>query len=435
MRLSRAALGFMLFFAPLGAGAAQAIEIQKVVSDKGIEAWLVEEPAVPVIAMSFAFEGGAAQDPAGKAGVANMLSGLLDEGAGDLDSQAFQAALDAASIDLGFDASRDVFSGSLRTLADNRDEAARLLRLALTAPRFDKEPVERIRAQILAGIRAEEHDPGSIASRTMMEAVFGGHPYGQPAQGTIESVAAVDVADLRDYHRKIIARDNLKVAVVGAIDAATLRVMLDTIFGDLPLKANRIGVADAAPRRTATIDIPIAVPQAIIQIAGNGLTRDDPDFVAASVASHILGGGSFSSRLYREIREKRGLAYSVWLGLIPLDHAGLWFVSTSTRADQAGTVVALIEDEIRRFAEEGPTEEELAAAKAYLTGSYPLRFDTSSDIAEQLLAIQLDGLGIDYVDRRNSLIEAITIEDIRRVSKRLFGDEGRILVRVGAAET
>jgi len=436
MKLTGLAVALGLLVAPLAwAGQAGAIEIEHVVSPKGIEAWLVEEHTVPVIAMSFAFEGGAAQDPGGKAGVAYMLSGLLDEGAGPLDSRAFQTALDEYSIGLGFDSSRDTFSGSLSTLSENRDEAVRLVRLALTEPRFDPEPVERVRSQVLTGIKASERDPGEIASRAMMEAVFGGHPYADPNEGTAESVAAITADDLRAFRSKIFARDNLKVAVVGDIDAATLGPMLDEIFGDLPVKANRVGIPDMAPREAETIDVPMAIPQAIIQIAGNGIKRDDPDFIAASVASYILGGGGPASRLYREIREERGLAYSVWLGLIPLDHAGLWFVSTSTRADQADTVVELIEEEIARFAEEGPTEQELADAKAYLIGSYPLRFDTSDAIAEQLLAIQLDDLGLDYVNRRNGLIAAITIDDIRRASKRLFGSDDRIVVRVGAPET
>jgi zinc protease len=436
MKLKALAVSVGLLLAPFAlAGSAGAVDIQQVVSPKGIEAWLVEEHTVPVIAVSFAFEGGSAQDPAGKAGVAYMLSGLLDEGAGPLDSRAFQTALDEYSIGLSFDASRDTFSGSLQTLSEHRDEAVRLARLALTEPRFDAEPVERIRSQIVTSIKAGERDPGEIASRAMMEAVFGSHPYAAPYEGTAESVAGITADDLRAYRNKIIARDNLKVAVVGDIDAAALGPMLDQIFGDLPVKANRIGIPDVAPREAKAIDVPMAIPQAIIQVAGNGLKRDDPDFITASVASYILGGGSFSSRLYEEIREKRGLAYSVWLGLVPLDHAGLWMVSTSTRADQAGTVVALIEEEVKRFAEEGPTEQELAEAKAYLIGSYPLRFDTSGDIAEQLLAIQLEDLGIDYVKKRNDLIAAVTIDDIRRVSKRLFGGDGRVVVRVGAPET
>ena len=435
MNIKSLAAAFGLLFAPVAlAGPAGAVDIQRIVSSKGIEAWLVEEHSVPVVAVSFAFEGGATQDPQDKPGVAYMLSGLLDEGAGDLDSRAFQTALDDYSIGLSFNASRDVFSGSLRTLSDSRQEAVRLARLALTDPRFDTEPVERIRAQIITGIKAGERDPGEIASREMMEAVFGGHPYADPNEGTIDSVSAITVDDLRTYKDKIIARDNLKVAIVGDIDAEQAGVMLDALFGDLPVKANRIGIANVAPSTARTIDVTMPVPQSVIQIAGNGLMRDDPDFIAASVAAHILGGGSFSSRLYEEIREKRGLVYSIWLGLIPLDHAGLWFVSTSTRSDKAEEVVALIEDEIKRFAEEGPTEQELANAKAYLIGSYPLRFDTSGAIADQLLAIQLENLGIDYVDKRNDLIAAVTIDDIRRVSKRLFAGD-RVVVRVGTPES
>jgi zinc protease len=436
MNIKSLAAAFGLLFAPVVlAGPAAAVDIQRIVSSKGIEAWLVEEHSVPVVAVSFAFEGGASQDPKDKSGVAYMLSGLLDEGAGDLDSRAFQTALDDYSIGLSFDASRDVFSGSLRTLSDNRQEAVRLARLALTEPRLDTEPVERIRAQIITGIKAGERDPGEIASREMMEAVFGGHPYADPNEGTIDGVAAITIDDLRTYKNKIIARDNLKVAIVGDIDSEQAGVMLDALFGDLPVKANRTGIADVAPGAAQTIDVAIPVPQSVIQIAGNGLMRDDPDFITASVAAHILGGGSFSSRLYQEIREKRGLVYSIWLGLIPLDHAGLWFVSTSTRSDKADEVVALIEDEIERFAEEGPTEQELADAKAYLIGSYPLRFDTSGAIADQLLAIQLENLGIDYVDKRNDLIAAVTIDDIRRVSKRLFAGDDRIVVRVGTPES
>ncbi len=252
MRLRGVAVLIGLILAPLAlAGSADAVTIERVVSPMGIEAWLVEEKTVPVIAVSFAFDGGSSQDPAGKAGVANMLSGLLDEGAGDLDSEAFQGALDKASIDLSFDAGHDSFSGSLRTLAENREEAVRLTRLALSEPRFDAEPVERIRAQIVTRIRANEQDPGDIASRSMMTALFPGHPYGRRNEGTADSVAAIAVDDLKTYKGKVLARDNLKVAVVGDIDAATLGPMLDDLFGGLPVKANLVPVpeVDREPRR------------------------------------------------------------------------------------------------------------------------------------------------------------------------------------------
>ncbi|MEQ9689645.1 MAG: pitrilysin family protein [Bauldia litoralis] len=431
MKLAKAALAIALLFAPaLTAGAAHAVKIERVVSPKGIVAWLVQEDAIPLIAMSFAFDGGASQDPADKPGVANLLSGLLDEGAGPLDSKAFQTALDDYSIGISFDAGRDTFGGSMRTLVENRDEAVRLLKLALTEPRFDPEPVERIRAQILTGLKANEYDPGDVASRALMASLFPDHPYGRPSDGTPETVAAITTDDLRDYFNRIVAKDNLTIAVVGAIDAASLATLLDEVFGDLPVKANRVGIADVTPATGEVIDIPLSIPQTIIQAGGKGMKRDDPDFIAASVAAYILGGGSFSSRLYEEVREKRGLAYSVYLGLVPLDHAGAVFVGTSTRADQADAVVELIEDEIRKFAETGPTEKELADAKDYLIGSYPLRFDTSGGIADQLLAIQLAGLGIDYINQRNDLIAAVTIEDVREAAARLFTGE-RTIVRVG----
>ena len=432
MKLRGTFLVLLLIF--LG-GEARATEIQRVVSPHGIEAWLVEDDTVPLVALSFAFAGGAAQDPAGRPGVANMVSGLLDEGAGDLDSQAFQGALDNSSIELSFDAGRDAFYGSVRTLLDDRDQAARLLKLALTKPRFDHEPVERIRAQVLAGIRSSARDPDNVASDALMAAAFPNHPYGRPVEGTPDSVAAVTVDDLKAYFAKTIARDNLKIAVVGAIDARRLGDLLDAVFGDLPAKAELRPVAETAPAAPGAVDVTMAIPQTIIQFASKGLKRNDPDFVTASVADYILGGGSFASRLYDQVREKRGLAYSVSLGLQPMDHAGAIIGSTSTRADQAGSVVSLVKSEMDRFAADGPTAEELAKAKSYLIGSYALRFNTSTKIANQLLSIELNDLGIDYIDRRNALIAGVGLDDIRRVAKRLFGGSDLIVVRVGPPAT
>ena len=412
------------------AGQARAVEVQRVVSPTGIEAWLVEEDTVPLIAMSFAFVGGASQDPADRPGVANMLSGLIDEGAGDLDSKAFQGALDDYSIELSFDAGRDGFFGSLKTLVENRDEAVRLLKLALSEPRFDTEPVERIRAQIVAGITREERDPDGAAGEALIAAAFPEHPYGRPVEGTVETVAAITVDDLKTFFGKNVARDNLKIAVVGAIDARALAVLLDEVFGALPVKANLDLVRDVVPSTGQRIDIAMNIPQTVISFLGKGLLRNDPDFIPGVIAARILGGGTFSSRLYDEIREKRGLAYSVGLGLSAYDHAGLVVGGTRTRADQADNVITLIEQEIERFAADGATEKELADAKSYMIGSYALRFTTSTRIARQLLAIQLDGLGLDYIDRRNDLIDAVTIDDIKRVSRRLFTDD-MIVVRVG----
>ncbi|CAN5146040.1 pitrilysin family protein [soil metagenome] len=413
--------------------AASAFDIQKVVSPMGITAWLVEDKTVPLVAMSFAFEGGAAQDPTDRPGVANMLTGLLDEGASDIDSEAFQARLEDLAIDLSFDAGRDAVFGSLRTLTENRAEAVRLLRLALTEPRFDAEPVDRIRAQLLAGIRRGERSPGDIASKLQMNANFPNHPYGRPVTGTADSVAAISVAEIKAFRAKNFARDNLRVAVVGSIDAATLGTMLDDVFGALPAKADLVNVADAVPAGAGRASATLATPQTTIRFTGQGLKRDDPDFMAASIATFILGGGG-GSRLFNAVREQRGLTYSIGLSLDALDHAGLVAGSTSTRSDQAGTVIKVVEDEIARFAKDGPTEAELAKSKDYLMGSFPLRFVTSTRIARQLLSFQMDNLGIDYIQRRNQEVAAITIADVRKAAQRLFA-RGLMVVTVGKPVT
>ncbi|HQF30763.1 MAG TPA: pitrilysin family protein [Hyphomicrobiales bacterium] len=429
-RLRPLALG-LLVLAALMLRPAAATEVQRVVSPGGIEAWLVEEHAVPVIAMDFGFAGGSAQDPEGKTGLANLLSGLLDEGAGDLDSATFQKALEDNSISMSFSAGRDVFYGSLKTLTANRDEAFRLLTLAVNEPRFDAEPIERMRAQIVAGIKANEKDPEELAFDLWYEAAFPDHPYGWRKEGSEASLAAVTAADLAGLRDRMFARRDLKVAVVGDIDAKTLAPLLDEVFGRLPADPDLVAVPEITPKAGARVESEIANPQTVIRFGGVGIKRDDPDFIPAYIANHILGGGSFSSRLYDEVREKRGLAYSVYTFLAPYDHAGAFVGGVATRSDRAGEAMQLIESELKRFAAEGPTEKELAEAKSFLVGSFALRFDTSQKISAQLLAFNLDNLGIDYINKRNALIEAVTIEDVKRAAKRVFGSGGLIVATVG----
>ena len=401
--------------------AAEAVSINEVTSPGGIKAWLVEDYTVPIVTMNIAFRGGAAQEDDDKAGLANLMSGLLDEGAGELDSKTFQTRLQDLNINLSFDTGKDAFYGNLRTLSTNQDEAFELFRLALNEPRFDDEPVERIRGQVLSGLKRSETDPREIAGKAWAAALFGSHPYGRPTDGTVKTVEGLSSDDLRAFHKRIVARDNLHITVVGAIDAAKLKTVLDAVFGDLPEKAQLKSITDILPRDGASDHVALSVPQTIIRVGGRGLKRNDPDFIPAYVANHILGGGSFSSRLYSEIREKRGLAYSVGTGLAAYDHAGAYIGAAATRADQAQTAIDIMTGQIKDFAESGPTDGELEKAKSYLIGNYALRFDASQKIARQLIGVQLDELGIDYIDRRNDLIRSVTRDDVLRAAKRVFG--------------
>ena len=425
------ALALLLALVAWVAPALAAAKIERVVSPGGIEAWLVRDATVPLVAVEFAFKGGSSQDPADKPGVANMITALLDEGAGELDAAAFQERMEQSALELRFSDDRDHFRGSLRTLSERRDEAFELLRLALMAPRFDADAVERIRVQILAELRRSATNPNDIASKAWWAAAFPGHPYGRPDKGTLESVAQIKPDDLRTYTRNVFAREHLKVAVVGDIDAAAVGAMLDHVFGGLPAQAQLAAVPYALPtglgHRTV---IELDVPQAVVSLGGIGLPRKHPDFITAYVVNHILGGGSFTARLYQEVREKRGLAYGVSTHLYPLERSALLSGWTAVRADRTGEAVDLIEAEFRGMAENGPTEEELAKAKDYLKGSYALRFDTSTKIAAQLVQIQVDDLGIDYIERRNRLIDGVTLDDARRVAKSLLST-GLLVVVVG----
>lgn len=433
MRLYKTAVaGAALVTSLAVAPAAQAMtKIERVVSPGGIEAWLVREPSVPLIAMDFSFKGGANQDPTDKPGVAYMTASTLDEGGGDLDSAAFQDRLERNAIELSFRASRDEVRGSLKVLTDKQREGFDLVRMALTAPRFDQEPVERVRAQMMAALKRETTDPTQISSRLWWRTAFPGHPYSQPTNGTLQSVPTIVRDDLKSYAGKVLARDNLKIGVVGDIDAKQLGLVLDQVFGGLPAKADLRPLPPAKLQSVGkTLDVELNVPQTVVSFGGVGVPRKDPDFIPAYIVNHILGGGSFSSRLYKEVREKRGLAYSVYSYLLPLDATALFMGGTQTRGDKAAESVSLIEQEIKQMAENGPTQEELDSAKSYLRGSYALNFDTSTKIAAQLVQLQLDDLGIDYWERRNGLIEAVTLADVKRVAKR-FLENGVLVTMVG----
>jgi zinc protease len=408
-----------------------AAKIQHLVSPGGIEAWFVQDATVPLIAMEYAFGGGATQDPADKPGVGNMVADLIDEGSGDLDSQTFHERLDRRAIDLSFSSTRDHFRGSLRMLKDNKDEAFDLLRMSLTSPHFDSVDVERIRTQIISGLKRDTSNPGALASRKFLEIAFGDHPYGRQASGTLESVPKITVADLKDYVRRVLAKDTLRIAVVGDIDAVSLGKLLDQTFGGLPAKASLTPVPDieAAPPPQRAF-IPLDVPQTVVTFGGPGIKRNDPNFMAAYVVNHILGGGTLSSRLYHEVREKRGLAYSVYDALLWMDHSALFVGNTGTRADRAGETVEAINTEIRRMAEDGPTQQELDEAKSYLKGSQMLALDTSAKLASALLQYQLDKLPIDYIEKRNAVVDAVTLDDAKKAAQRLWG-HGLITVIVG----
>lgn len=413
---------------------ALAIDIQSVKSDTGVEIWLVKDHVNPIVSVAFGFVGGSASDPKGKEGIAELMSGMLDEGAGDIPSQAFQKRLTDRGIELSFSAGVDDFTGRMRFLRDDRGEAAELLGLALTAPRFDPEPLERMRNAVLAEIAQDEADPNAVAGRNMEEMVLGDHPYARQHKGTKATMESITADDLRQFVLQHFVRARLKVAVVGDVSPAEASALVDRAFGTLPQDAALAPVPPLSPAengRARVVDFP--VPQAVVQFAQPGILRADPDFFPAYLVNYVLGGGGFSARLMNEVREKRGLVYGIGTDLWTFDAGGLIAGQFQTDPAKVAEAIEIVRAEWRRMASEGPTQAELDDAKTYLLGYYPRNFTTTMETAQVLRSLQFEDLGIDYVTRRQAEIAAVTIEDARRAAKRLFNADALTFVVVGPA--
>lgn len=414
---------------------ARAIDIQQITSPGGITAWLVEDHSIPFTALSLMFKGGASLDPAGKRGATSLMTALLEEGAGDMDSVQYAEAVEGLAAQNRFDVGDDALVVSARMLTENRDRAADLLRQALVAPRFDPEAVERVRAQLQAVIRSEATDPNAIATKELEKLAWGDHPYATSINGTLESVAGLTRDDLIDAKSRVLARDRVVIAAAGDIDAAQLGQLIDTVLGGLPATGSAPLPGPAKLQLTGGVTIiDWDSPQTVVTFAQAGLPMSDPDYFAAFVADHILGGGGFSSRLMAEIREKRGLTYGVGTGLSNGLYGETWQGGMASANDKVAEAVGLIRSEWDRFARDGVTDKELNDAKTYLTGEYPLRFDGNGKIAGILAGMQLIGLPADYVNTRNAKVEAVTAEDVRRVSQRLLHADQIRFVLVGRPE-
>lgn len=409
------------------------IDIKEVTSPGGISAWLVEDHTLPIIAIRFAFKGiGAKLDPAEKQGLARMVSNTLDEGAGPYNSQDFQKNLNDHSISLHFSASRDDFTGTLRTLSHNKTLAFSLLKLALTEPRFDEEPVARMRAHNMARIRGSLSDPEWIAARIMNDVAYENHPYAMNSGGTLTTLAAITQADLRGFADDYFSRDRLLVTAVGDITEAELKRILDDIFGSLPQSSQTENIADFQIKNAGTLAFyEKDIPQTIISIAMPGISREDPDYYKAMIMNYILGGAGFGSRLMETLREERGLTYGVssWLG--NSEHTETLMINTSTGNESTGQVMDLIRQEMKMMAEEPVRDEELARAQSYLIGSLPLNMTSSTEIASLLLGLRLDNLPTDYFTTRERQLRAVTKKDVQAIAKRLLQPESLTTVLVG----
>jgi len=434
------ALFFFLILVSMLAHTAQAqqkfIDIKTVKSNSGIEAWLVEDHSVPVISLNFAFKGaGSAQDSFALQGVAQLASNMMDEGAGDIPSKAFQRELEDLVITLRFASNRDNFSGELKTLSQNKDRAFELLRLAITEPRFDAEPLERMREANQARIRNSLSDPQWMAARILNDTGFSDHPYAQNSGGTLSSLEKISSDDLKAFVAKRLARDNLVVSVAGDITAEELAIRLDEIFKTLPKSADLKGISDHVLQNQGKIILyRHDIPQTVIQMIQPGIAKNDPDYHRAQIMNFILGSSGFGSRLMREIREKRGLTYGIYSSFYHLDHLNGLLVSSSTGNETVSELLSLVMEQWKKMKSTPVSPEELDTAKSYLIGSLPLSLTSTDQISQLLLGMQLDDLPIDYLDQREHHIRAAQVQDIQAVAKKYLNQDLFLTVLVGQPE-
>ena len=413
----------------LGVSLANALNIENVTSKKGITGWLVEDNTVPVVSIQFSIGGGTTQDPEGKEGLANLMTGLFDEGAGDLDSQAFQSRLDELGAEMAFSVTRDRMRGNMKMLAEKRDEALNLLALAVQKPRFDDEAIDRIREQLVAELKASEKDPKTIAQNRLLTLIYGKHPYARRGEGTPETLATINRDDLVKAHHAMFAGDNIHIGIVGPVSANEASTIIDKIFGALPEKAELKKIEEAKLNLGGMANVNYDLPQTSLMLVYPGVKRNDPDFFAAYLMNYVLGGPGLTSRLFSEVREKRGLAYTVGSSLMLYDHSATLAVSTGTRSSEAQKSLSTIRSEVKKMADEGVSEQELDEAKSYVIGSYAVQnMGSSSDIAATLVSLQDENLPIDYIEKRRALIEAVTRDQVKAVAEKLLRPEPALLI-------
>jgi zinc protease len=420
---------FALFSLLAMTASASAVDIQNLDLGKQTEVWFVENHTVPMVALVATLPAGSAYDPANKPGLAQFAASLIDEGAGNMDARAFHEALADHAIQFRAGVERDYMTVSIVTLTENLPLAMHLMQLALTHPRFDAEAVSRVRTQTLQSLAQQETEPPSVARRAFTKDFFNGHPYGHASAGDVASVSGFTANDLKGFVRSHWVRGGLMITVSGDINAAAATKLIGDTFKPVPATTPPPPppIGKLGQPGVHVSDLP--VPQPTIMFGLPGIMRHDPDFIPGYVANYILGGGGFSSRLTTEVRVKRGLTYGIDTSLNSFNRASVMIGSVATRADAVHQTISVVHDTMADFAATGATQAELDDAKTFLTGSFPIAFASTSGIASQLSAFQRQGLDIGYVARRNSMIQAVTLDDIKRVSKRLF-DPARLTVVV-----
>ena len=408
------------------------VEPKRVVLSNGIILLVAETHALPMVNISVAVKAGAIYNPQGKAGVASLTAALLDEGTKTRTSKQIADEIDFIGGRLSASGGTDYSSASLVVLKKDINTGLDLLSDVLLNPVFPEDEVERKKKETLASIIADRDDPNAIASKAFYKAVFAGHPYGMPGEGDEESVEKITRDDIVNFYQKYYKPNNTIMVVVGDITLDEAVVFIRKYFSSW--EKGDIQLPDIPPveklKKSDSILIDKSLTQANIMLGHTGISRDNPDFYAVHLMNYILGGGGFSSRLTKEIRDNKGLAYSVYSRFDVNKYPGAFSVEIQTKNETARVAIDGILAELKRIREEKVSDEELREAKAYITGSFPLKLDTNAKIGGYLMFLEYYNLGLDYLDKYTGYIQAVTKDDILKVAQKYIDPENFVLVAV-----
>ncbi|ROR34237.1 M16 family metallopeptidase [Inmirania thermothiophila] len=416
---------------PALAGAGPRIEHWR--TEGGVPVYFVQAPELPMVDVQIVFDAGSARD-GDRPGLAALTASLLEEGAGPWDADALAARFEGLGARFGVEAGRDSATVSLRSLTDAEllAPAVETLRAVLAKPRLDPGAFERERRRMLVGLQAAEESPGAVAERAFYRALYGDHPYGSPPEGTRASLEGLTPADVVAFHRRHYVTGNALVAIVGALDRRGAERLAARLAEAIPR-------GPAAPPLPPVPDLPgprlIRIPhpstQTHILVGAPGIRRDDPDLFPLYVGNYVLGGSGLVSRLSEEVRERRGLAYSVYSYFLPMRRRGPFQLGLQTRNERAEEALGVVREVLGRYLREGPTAQELEAARRGIVGGFPLRIDSNRKILGYLTLIGYHGLGLDYLERFTERVEAVTAEQVREAFRRHLDPARMVTVLVG----
>ncbi len=407
--------------------------VEEIVSREGIKAYYFEDHTNPIISLSFMFKNaGTAFDDDGEEGIANMAAALLTEGAGNMKAQELKEELEDKAITIYYTADNDDFSGGMKTLKNNLREAGDLLRLTLADPRFDRADIKRIREQMLTAINQQVEYPESTLDILWAQELYGSHPYGRNPVGKKADIKEIDKEKLQKFVKNRFSKSNLIVGIAGDISKTDAEKFLDKVFGGLPDNGSRAFVKDADvvfDGREKNISMPL--PQSIAVFAAQGTPRSGDDFYPLYIANQIFGGSGLTSRLAKSAREDRALTYGVYSYLSLGDKSQLLKGRFSSTPENFQKVKAIVDEEWQKIAEKGVTPAELEETKNYMIASYNLRFASLDQISAILVMMQKDGLGKDFLQKRNGYVEAVTLDEVNAAAAKYFGAGKPVWVNIG----